>query len=144
MRSTGWTRAGSLTAGRTTFASATLTCHPTPWLTASLRHSTCLGLAVQLPDPGMLSGTFRNSSGGNSKMRFPASWLPMLLLPLVLSRVALAQATPRAVAPDWDALQREAVTLLSEYIRINTTNPPGNELAGARFLKRILDREGIE
>lgn len=41
--------------------------------------------------------------------------------------------------PDWDALQREAVALLSEYIRINTTNPPGNELAGARFLKRWLE-----
>ncbi|PYO47223.1 MAG: hypothetical protein DMD72_10460, partial [Gemmatimonadetes bacterium] len=27
---------------------------------------------------------------------------------------------------------------------VNTTNPPGNELLGARFLKAILDREGIE
>jgi len=28
-------------------------------------------------------------------------------------------------------------------IRIDTTNPPGNELDGALFLKFILDREGI-
>ena len=44
----------------------------------------------------------------------------------------------------WDALAREGTTILSEYLRVNTTNPPGNELAAARFLKAILDREGIE
>jgi acetylornithine deacetylase/succinyl-diaminopimelate desuccinylase-like protein len=33
---------------------------------------------------------------------------------------------------------------LSEYIKVNTIVPPGNELQGALFLKRILDKEGIE
>jgi acetylornithine deacetylase/succinyl-diaminopimelate desuccinylase-like protein len=47
-------------------------------------------------------------------------------------------------APDWNALAREAQTTLQDYLRINTTNPPGNELLAARFLKGILDREGIE
>ena len=45
---------------------------------------------------------------------------------------------------DWDALARESQTILADYLRINTTNPPGNELLAARFLKGILDREGIE
>ncbi len=45
---------------------------------------------------------------------------------------------------DWDGLQRETVQLLSEYLRINTANPPGNELEGALFLKRVLEREGFE
>ena len=45
---------------------------------------------------------------------------------------------------NWQAMGREAANLLSEYIRINTTNPPGNELQGALFLKRILEKEGIE
>jgi acetylornithine deacetylase/succinyl-diaminopimelate desuccinylase-like protein len=45
---------------------------------------------------------------------------------------------------DWDALQRETVQLLADYLRINTANPPGNELDGALFLKRILEREGFE
>jgi acetylornithine deacetylase/succinyl-diaminopimelate desuccinylase-like protein len=36
-----------------------------------------------------------------------------------------------------------AVELLREYLRIDTTVPPGNELRGARFYKEILDREGI-
>jgi acetylornithine deacetylase/succinyl-diaminopimelate desuccinylase-like protein len=45
---------------------------------------------------------------------------------------------------DWDALAREAQSTLSDYLRVNTTNPPGNELLAARFLKGILEREGIE
>ena len=76
-------------------------------------------------------------------MRLRTVWLSTLLA-FASARVASAQTTPHAPTPDWEALQREAVSLLSEYIRINTTTPPGNELAGARFLKRILDREGIE
>jgi acetylornithine deacetylase/succinyl-diaminopimelate desuccinylase-like protein len=49
-----------------------------------------------------------------------------------------------ASAPDWGALQREAIELLSAYIRVNTANPPGNELDGALFLKAVLEGEGIE
>jgi acetylornithine deacetylase/succinyl-diaminopimelate desuccinylase-like protein len=37
-----------------------------------------------------------------------------------------------------------AVELLLRYLRIDTTNPPGNELASARFLAEILRKEGIE
>jgi acetylornithine deacetylase/succinyl-diaminopimelate desuccinylase-like protein len=33
---------------------------------------------------------------------------------------------------------------MQEYLRIDTTNPPGNETRGAEFFKRILDQEGIE
>lgn len=42
------------------------------------------------------------------------------------------------------AAESEAVSLLQEYLRINTTNPPGQEMAAALFLKKQLDREGIE
>jgi len=45
---------------------------------------------------------------------------------------------------DWDALGRETVQILSDYLKLNTANPPGNELEGALFLKRILEREGFE
>lgn len=44
---------------------------------------------------------------------------------------------------DWERTAAEAAELLSAYIQINTTNPPGNETAGARFLQGILEREGI-
>lgn len=45
---------------------------------------------------------------------------------------------------DFAALRDETAGRLSEYLRINTTNPPGNELATARWLKDVLAREGIE
>lgn len=50
---------------------------------------------------------------------------------------------PQADA-DWDDLSREAAHLLAAYLRINTTNPPGNELAAARWLADVLRRDGIE
>jgi acetylornithine deacetylase/succinyl-diaminopimelate desuccinylase-like protein len=45
---------------------------------------------------------------------------------------------------DWGALGDETVELLRRYLQIDTTNPPGNEVAGARFLAEVLAREGIE
>jgi acetylornithine deacetylase/succinyl-diaminopimelate desuccinylase-like protein len=37
-----------------------------------------------------------------------------------------------------------AVTWMQEYLRIDTTNPPGNEMRAVAFYKKILDEEGIE
>jgi acetylornithine deacetylase/succinyl-diaminopimelate desuccinylase-like protein len=37
-----------------------------------------------------------------------------------------------------------AVTWMQEYLRIDTTNPPGNEMRAVAFYKKILDQEGIE
>lgn len=54
------------------------------------------------------------------------------------------EAIAQTKAVDWNALARESQSILEDYLRINTTNPPGNELLAARFLKGILDREGIE
>ncbi|RJP35394.1 MAG: M20/M25/M40 family metallo-hydrolase [Actinobacteria bacterium] len=44
---------------------------------------------------------------------------------------------------DWDKLGDDAVSILGEYLRIDTTNPPGNETPGAEFLGSILAEEGI-
>ena len=48
-----------------------------------------------------------------------------------------------APAPDFAAARDEAVRYLSEYLRIDTVNPPGNETRGAKYLQSILKREGI-
>ena len=37
-----------------------------------------------------------------------------------------------------------SVTWMQQYLRIDTTNPPGNEMKTAEFFKKILDQEGIE
>lgn len=44
---------------------------------------------------------------------------------------------------DWGQLLGEATRYLQEYIRIETVNPPGNEIEGARFFKKIFDKEAI-
>ena len=63
---------------------------------------------------------------------------PVLVSP---ARVALLSAPGEA---DWKALADEATALLSQYLRINTTNPPGNEIAAARWLASVLQRDGID
>jgi len=66
------------------------------------------------------------------------------LLAVALLVAAPATAHPQSKAIDWDSLSAETLRTLASYLQINTTNPPGNELAAARWLKSILDREGIE
>ena len=45
---------------------------------------------------------------------------------------------------DVAALRTEAVALLRELIRVDTSNPPGNETAAAELLRDYLVRHGIE
>ena len=41
------------------------------------------------------------------------------------------------------ALSREALVWLAQLIQINTTNPPGNEQAAAKYIAGILEKDGI-
>src|SRR5215475_4200806 len=50
---------------------------------------------------------------------------------------------PQSATPDTSALAREATGWLSQLIKINTTNPPGNEEAAAKYIAAILQKEGI-
>jgi acetylornithine deacetylase/succinyl-diaminopimelate desuccinylase-like protein len=64
-------------------------------------------------------------------------WL--LILPCAL----LPAAVPAQSGPDWKAIEAEAVRTIQDYVRINTSNPPGDVTKAADFLVRILEREGI-
>jgi acetylornithine deacetylase/succinyl-diaminopimelate desuccinylase-like protein len=44
---------------------------------------------------------------------------------------------------NWNQLLGEATQYLQEHLRIDTVNPPGNEIEGARFFKKIFDAESI-
>jgi acetylornithine deacetylase/succinyl-diaminopimelate desuccinylase-like protein len=48
-----------------------------------------------------------------------------------------------AAEPDWPALERRAVELLQQYVRIESVNPPADTRAAAAFLKAELDKNGI-
>lgn len=67
---------------------------------------------------------------------------------------ALLSILPVAAAPDFpsdaipplrqDQYADLAVRWMQEYLRVDTTNPPGNEARAAEFFRSILEQEGIE
>ena len=59
----------------------------------------------------------------------------LLILILVFQVAVSAQDSGRI---DWPRYQDMAVDLMQQYLRINTSNPPGNEIEAARFLKENL------
>jgi acetylornithine deacetylase/succinyl-diaminopimelate desuccinylase-like protein len=59
-----------------------------------------------------------------------------------LAFAALQNVTAQT-AFDWKTLEAAAVKTLQAYIRIDTSNPPGNVTKAADFLASILEREGI-
>ncbi len=56
---------------------------------------------------------------------------------------APASAARWYAGTDWARAGDEAVQVLRDYLKVDTTNPPGNETRGAEFLGKILEREGI-
>ncbi|MEP7341806.1 MAG: M20/M25/M40 family metallo-hydrolase [Acidobacteriota bacterium] len=65
-----------------------------------------------------------------------------MLLGLLLSVTATAWASETEV--NWERAQQEALDLFIKYLKIDTTNPPGNEISAAQFFADICKREGIE
>jgi len=55
----------------------------------------------------------------------------------------LIEKAPPPKPINYDKLTQEAVALLQQYVRINTTNPPGNELDAAKLLKEKFLADGI-
>jgi len=62
-------------------------------------------------------------------------------VPLVVALSLVALPAPAVDPPP--SYGQMTVDLLRQYLQVDTTNPPGNELKAARFYKEILDREGI-
>ncbi|HEY7553529.1 MAG TPA: M20/M25/M40 family metallo-hydrolase [Candidatus Binatia bacterium] len=67
---------------------------------------------------------------------------PFAVVLVILATIARGYAAEGKL--DWKALEEEAVSTLSRYIQIDTTNPPGNEIKAAQFFKEIFDRAEIE
>src|SRR3982750_1629675 len=56
----------------------------------------------------------------------------------------LVSAAASAQTPDWKSVETEALQTLQGYVRINTSNPPGDVTKAADFLIDLLKREGID
>jgi acetylornithine deacetylase/succinyl-diaminopimelate desuccinylase-like protein len=48
-----------------------------------------------------------------------------------------------AQTPDWPKVNEEAMRHYQALVRIDTTDPPGNETKVAEYLKKVLEAEGI-
>ena len=58
--------------------------------------------------------------------------------------IAGAARPVRAAGIDWAQIGEEASTFLSQYVQIDTTNPPGNEIPAAEFLAARFHGAGLE
>jgi acetylornithine deacetylase/succinyl-diaminopimelate desuccinylase-like protein len=67
----------------------------------------------------------------------------LVLAALSFSAFAETQLDEHLRAIVWPPYQDETVQLMREYLRIDTSNPPGNELAAAEFFHRLFDQAGI-
>jgi len=56
---------------------------------------------------------------------------------------ATLPAQPLRYPVDWKTVGPEAVERFTELLRIDTSNPPGNETKAATWLKQVLEKEGI-
>ena len=57
--------------------------------------------------------------------------------------ISLCTSSAEAQTSDLAQLEEETVSRLQEYLRVDTTNPPGNESRAVEFFGRILTNEGI-
>src|SRR6266545_2065490 len=57
--------------------------------------------------------------------------------------LALSSTLVSAQTTDWKGVEAEALKTLQGYVRINTSNPPGDVTKAADYLSAILQREGI-
>src|SRR6185437_5275036 len=65
-------------------------------------------------------------------------FFPAFSVLVIFSVASIAQQPP-----DFTAAQTEAVKFLGELVRIDTSNPPGNETRAAEYIKSVLAAEGI-
>src|SRR6476661_3273594 len=71
-------------------------------------------------------------------MRLFKPCLVSALAALFLSSCSLAQTSP-----DFAKAHDEALDFLAELVKIDTSNPPGNEVKAAEYIKGVLAAEGI-
>lgn len=63
---------------------------------------------------------------------------------IVLTATLLTTACVSAAEPDWTSIEKHALELLQQYIRIASVNPPANTAAAAKFIQAELERNGLK
>ena len=68
---------------------------------------------------------------------------PVTLVAATLASTLCWSSAAAQTGPDWKAVEAEAIRTIQAYVRINTSNPPGDVTKAADFLAALLEREGI-
>src|SRR5215469_10577942 len=66
-----------------------------------------------------------------------------ILLTLGLFWVDARAQQPEVSTVMNDAARNETIRFLTDLVKIDTSNPPGNEVKAAEYIKSVLDKEGI-
>ncbi len=77
-------------------------------------------------------------------VRFLMSKLRYLFVVIFTISTSSILAAEESSQRDFSEVGREAARILADLIRIDTTNPPGNETQLVRYVEKILKREKIE
>ena len=81
------------------------------------------------------------SGVGSRRTSAPACLVRRMASALLLSSciAALARAQSKA-QPDWKAVEQETMQHYQAVLRLDTSNPPGNEHLVADYLKQVFDK----
>jgi len=117
-----------------------------------MKHVNCKTFAARVASGPGASKMVEVFVKGNFRMRtlLHVVALPLLSLAVALPLTAQAPSTAMPMVQssasplgDTTALAKEAEGWLADLVKINTTNPPGNEQAAAKYLAGVLTKEGI-
>jgi acetylornithine deacetylase/succinyl-diaminopimelate desuccinylase-like protein len=123
-----------------------------PYLHVSMKRFRCKTL---LRRPWKAESEENKEEGFVSWNQRMGIWAGGVVLMLAASLPSAAQAVPQArpgipasmpnapTAGDMFVIVKEAEGWLAELIKINTSNPPGNEQAAAKYVVRVLEKEGF-
>lgn len=61
----------------------------------------------------------------------------------LVAAASVALIAQRRPSPDWPRFDAETLTHFQALLRMDTSDPPGNERPAATYLREVLEREGI-
>ena len=67
----------------------------------------------------------------------------VLFFVFCLATAAHSQQLPATSTGSTESRNAEAMTFLSALVKIDTSNPPGDEIKATNYIKSVLDKEGI-
>jgi acetylornithine deacetylase/succinyl-diaminopimelate desuccinylase-like protein len=69
--------------------------------------------------------------------------MPRVILLIAALLLVTGVSSAQQSAPDFNKARDEAVKFLGDLVRLDTSNPPGNESRAAEYIKSVLAAEGI-